>query len=203
MSDAKQALRHAVLDRLKSLDPREVSVESWAVCGHLARLPAFNAAVANGSIVAGYFPLMVDRGAEVDPWPTLKTCQRLALPLTEWHPKRFTLREIPLDRDWRAELQQGRYGLTEPGRHWQSVSPSDVGLVIVPGLAFDADGNRLGRGAGMYDRFLGDLPGETPTIGLALHAQIVDRVPVEAHDVPLSAVISADGALTRTKRPAR
>lgn len=203
MNSAKQTLRRQVLDRLRSHDLTTVAAESWAVCGQLMQHPSFRAAVANDSVIAAYYPMPVDRGAEVDPRPALKSCPRLALPLTQWHPKRFVLRQLPTASDWEPQLVEGKFGLTEPQPDWPAVAPRDVGLMIVPGLAFDADGNRLGRGAGMYDRFLGDLPSGTPTIGLALRAQIVSRVPVESHDVPLTAVISADGVLVRTKRPAR
>jgi len=88
------------------------------------------------------------------------------------------------------QLTEGLYGIKHP--HFQEdrvVAPKDLELVIVPGLAFDQSRNRLGRGAGYYDRFLSSLPKETPTLGLAFDFQLVDRLPLEVHDVSLTDVI--------------
>ena len=63
-------------------------------------------------------------------------------------------------------------------------------MVIVPGLAFDKHNNRLGRGAGYYDRFLSTLPTDIPTVGLAFDFQIIDRLPQQKeHDIPVSHVL--------------
>jgi len=67
-------------------------------------------------------------------------------------------------------------------------SDSSIDLVIVPGVAFDRTGNRLGRGGGYYDKFLAGA--NATKIGLAFSSQIVDDVPVEAHDVPVDYVIT-------------
>jgi len=72
----------------------------------------------------------------------------------------------------------------------RQVRPSDIDLVIVPGVAFDADKNRLGRGGGYYDRFLSTLPAATPTIGLAFDFQFIPAVPHHAgRDIAVSRVI--------------
>jgi len=90
-----------------------------------------------------------------------------------------------------TDLENGVYGIVQP-RYDVSleVDPKDIDAVIVPGLSFDKSNNRLGRGAGYYDRFLSKLPSETPLIGLAFDFQIADSLPVEEHDVPLSCVIA-------------
>jgi 5-formyltetrahydrofolate cyclo-ligase len=90
-----------------------------------------------------------------------------------------------------ADLENGAYGIAQP-RYDSSleVDLKDIDAVIVPGLAFDKFNNRLGRGVGYYDRFLCRLPAETPTIGLAFDFQILERLPVEEHDVPLSVIIA-------------
>ena len=71
------------------------------------------------------------------------------------------------------------------------VPTEEIDLVIVPGLAFDLKGNRLGRGAGYYDRFLKILAPEVPSIGLAFGFQIVEDIPVHLHDMPVFRVLSA------------
>jgi 5-formyltetrahydrofolate cyclo-ligase len=67
---------------------------------------------------------------------------------------------------------------------------SDLDLVIVPGIAFDKKGRRLGRGKGCYDRFLKALPKDTPTIGLAFDFQVLPEIPATAHDVGVKKFIS-------------
>lgn len=89
-------------------------------------------------------------------------------------------------------LIEGPYGIKQPQAHPESLlDPEDLDLVIVPGVAFDRLNNRLGRGAGYYDRFLQDLPSTTPTIGLAFDFQVVDRLPdLESHDIRLTRIIT-------------
>ena len=86
-----------------------------------------------------------------------------------------------------AELIPGRFGIREPvpGR-----SPKQLDLIVVPGLAFSAEGNRLGRGGGFYDRFLSTLPQATLKIGVCFEFQRVSSIPHEPHDVTMDAVVS-------------
>ncbi len=66
----------------------------------------------------------------------------------------------------------------------------DLDAVIVPGLAFDRQHNRLGRGAGYYDRFLSTLPKTVTTVGLAFDFQLTESLPTEAHDMRLQQIIA-------------
>lgn len=84
-----------------------------------------------------------------------------------------------------AAEKAGRYGIAEPARR-RVADPRRIGLVLVPGLAFDAKGRRLGRGGGHYDRLLARTAGLR--IGVAFEAQLVRRVPRAAHDVNMDAV---------------
>jgi len=91
---------------------------------------------------------------------------------------------------------RGKYGLLEP-----RVAPGTEGirsgfdLVVVPGMAFDAKGRRLGKGYGYYDRFLSGLEGMAVTVGLAFSRQMVPEVPVDSRDVPVDAVVMEDGVI--------
>ena len=64
-------------------------------------------------------------------------------------------------------------------------------MVIVPGIAFDKDGNRIGHGGGYFDRFLKNLPKKIPTIGLAFKFQLIERIKTLHWDVPVTEVITA------------
>jgi 5-formyltetrahydrofolate cyclo-ligase len=90
----------------------------------------------------------------------------------------------------KMKLVKGLYGILEPVPH-HLVAPAQIDLVVVPGVAFDAYGQRLGRGKGYYDRFLKRLPQGTATIGLAFDFQILPRIPATTRDVRLDSVIYA------------
>jgi 5-formyltetrahydrofolate cyclo-ligase len=87
-----------------------------------------------------------------------------------------------------AKLKKGSNGVLEPVTT-TLVKPEDLDLIIVPGLAFDKKGNRLGRGKGCYDRFLIKLSKNTTSVGLAFDFQILPRIPITSHDVSVKKVI--------------
>jgi 5-formyltetrahydrofolate cyclo-ligase len=92
--------------------------------------------------------------------------------------------------------ETGPYGILEPSIP-AGVEPllSGWDIIVVPGLAFDRRGNRLGRGYGYYDRFLGGLPESVPRVGLACASQLVPEVPVEEWDVPVHALVTEEGVI--------
>lgn len=91
-----------------------------------------------------------------------------------------------------SDLVTGPYGIKQPKLDQARALANDrLDMVIVPGVAFDKDNNRLGRGGGYYDRFLASLPSDTLTVGLAFDFQIVDTLSFrEKHDVPVSCVLT-------------
>lgn len=99
---------------------------------------------------------------------------------------------IPVEiRSPEKDLIEGHYGIEEP--KLDLVRPFEIGsidLILVPGLAFDKNNHRLGRGMGYFDRFLVSLDSRTQTAGLAFDLQIVERVPRLEHDVALSFLVS-------------
>lgn len=86
-----------------------------------------------------------------------------------------------------SELEEGSFGVLEPAASAPVIAAADVDLVIVPGLAFDARGHRLGYGRAFYDRL---LPGMTKAfrLGFAYDFQVVMELPNDAHDIPMHAV---------------
>lgn len=119
------------------------------------------------------------------------------------------------DLDWAAaptpsgltKLRTARLGLREPdGARLGPDAIRSAALVIVPALAVDPRGHRLGRGGGSYDRALARLGDQTTppavrTIALLFDGEIVDRVPVERHDRPVDAVVTPGGGLTLSRTP--
>lgn len=86
-----------------------------------------------------------------------------------------------------SRLELGAFHIEEP-TGCDKISPDEIELVIVPGVAYDRKGNRLGRGKGFYDRLLSET--KAAKVGIAYDFQIIDEVPCEAHDVSMDMVIS-------------
>lgn len=119
--------------------------------------------------------------------------------MTKWsHTKQFLLPVVKGDNlvikelDAIEAMQSSSFGILEPtGKEFQDFQTID--LILIPGLAFDKNGGRIGFGRGFYDRLL-----KNPTLvnvpkwGLAFKAQIVEAVPMEPHDVMLDAVLAPD-----------
>lgn len=89
----------------------------------------------------------------------------------------------------RTNAEPDAWGVLVPRNH-VPVRASSLTAVVVPGLAFDERGHRLGRGGGVYDRFLGSLPGSVLRIGITPEALVAPELPTEPHDVPMHWVVT-------------
>ena len=89
------------------------------------------------------------------------------------------------------QLISGAYGILEPKPDAPVVSAAEIDLVLVPGLAFDRTGRRLGRGKGYYDRFLADFRGKA----MGICGQLMPEIPVEQHDITMDAVATDHGII--------
>ena len=117
----------------------------------------------------------------------LEDGKRVAVPLTISDGKNL----LPCEIFSFGDLQGGNWGILEPKKETQRiVTPEEIDLVVVPGLAFDRDRNRLGYGAGYYDRFLPNLRHDAITLGVGFDMQLVRELPVEPFDVQLKGVLT-------------
>jgi 5-formyltetrahydrofolate cyclo-ligase len=143
-------------------------------------------ALAPGAIVAGYFPFR----DEADPRALMAALSAkghpLALPVVE-QGKPLSFRAWKMGDAMHANTNA--YGIPEPAATAPEITPV---LILVPLLAFDAEGHRLGYGGGYYDRTLDALK-SARAIGIAYAGQEVPLLPREAHDHPLDAVITEAG----------
>ncbi|ERI90113.1 5-formyltetrahydrofolate cyclo-ligase [Clostridiales bacterium oral taxon 876 str. F0540] len=89
-----------------------------------------------------------------------------------------------------SELVPGNFGVLEPVSFESQINPAEIDLLIMPGLAFDKFGGRLGYGAGYYDRFLQFVKKEARKLALAYSFQILDKVPMEDYDVFIDEIIT-------------
>lgn len=86
-------------------------------------------------------------------------------------------------------LVKNKYGILEPSFDLKAIDKKKIDLVIMPGLAFDKYGGRLGYGGGYYDKFLATISKDVVKIALAYDFQIVDKIPMESHDIKANFVI--------------
>lgn len=117
----------------------------------------------------------------------LKLGKRVFAPRINPRTKEIAIYEI---RRPAADLRAGTFGILEPrARKNRKGNPSELDLILVPGLGFDHRGRRLGRGEGYFDRFLRKT-GKAQKIGLAFREQIVKKIPSERHDVRVDKVLA-------------
>ena len=134
----------------------------------------------------GFFVPLPD---EMDVWlwmvTALESGKNVALPAFDPIPRTYGMRQI---RDPGSDLGAGRYGVMEPGGHCGEVELNRLDLILVPGLAFDVRGHRLGRGKGYFDRMLEGVG--AVKCGVGLDEQIVDYIPVEPHDEIMTCILT-------------
>lgn len=93
------------------------------------------------------------------------------------------------------DLQRGQMNVWEPRPICQAVEIAALDLILVPGLAFTREGERLGRGGGYYDRLLSHPQCQAHRLGIALDVQIIDVIPTEPHDQRVHQIITESGPL--------
>ena len=99
-------------------------------------------------------------------------------------------------KDLEQDIRPGKWDIPEPRLdRIHTLPPVEIDLVLVPGVAFDPDGNRLGYGKGYYDRFLPLLRQGVSTVGLAFSCQIVERLQADEHDYKMTLLITENGVI--------
>jgi 5-formyltetrahydrofolate cyclo-ligase len=179
-SQEKAELRREALARRDTLpaDARQAAAEAIA-----AR--AFPLGIASGTIVSGFMPLK----SEINPLPLMRKLAdagaSLALPAVAGRGKPLIMRSW----QWGEPLVPGIWGIREPGPEAPEVQPD---ILLVPLVAFDRSGYRIGYGAGYYDLTIAQLRANKPiaAVGIAFAAQEVETVPRTAFDARLDLVLT-------------
>lgn len=152
-------------------------MRSAALCARLAR----HEAVYPHAVIAVYLA----SPAEIDLTDFIRAMLHRSITVVapRWNGATYELAVLRALDD--AALRRGPMGIREP-REAELVSPHDVTAWFVPALAFDRRGNRLGYGGGWYDRLLADAAPDALRIGVGYDFQMVEALPHESHDVPLT-----------------
>lgn len=178
----KAALRKSLRDQLAALSQADLAAASHAACRRLCRTDDF--AAARTVMLFLSLPGEIDTALALD--HAFAAGKTVAVPSVHWD--RLTMDAVLLPAR-EAPLETGRYGLRTPTAP-QPVLLEQIDLVVIPGLAFDRTGHRLGRGAGFYDAFLAQPHLQATRCGLGLHLQLLPQLPVGPKDVPLHLLVT-------------
>lgn len=95
-----------------------------------------------------------------------------------------------------CDLKPGYFNILEPLENCPAGNINDIDLILMPGIAFDRNGGRIGYGAGFYDRFLTNINSDVPKLALAYQFQVLDEVPITEFDVKIDGIISNKELIT-------
>jgi 5-formyltetrahydrofolate cyclo-ligase len=180
-SKLKADLRSKIRKVLKNFPPEKRRLDSEKLCAKLKEQSFYQ----NAASILFFAPLP----NEVDLWPSLEESlmakKIVALPRFDLAGQSYVVCRV---ENLQSEIVSGQFGIREPSLDCVEIPLDTIDLVLVPGIAFDSRGNRLGRGRGFYDQLLQDFRGKKA--GVAFDEQVVDAVPVEKADVKMDFVVT-------------
>lgn len=192
MRNAKRSLRARILSARDRIPEDVHSEASRTIASTLATRPDFQA--------ARTLLLTLPFGSEWNTSPLFHVAfgrgKAVAVPRVDIAQRMLELCAVT---DVERDVAPGYRGIREPLPHCNRIDPSTVDWVLVPGVAFDAEGNRLGYGGGFYDRLLPLLPPAAAKLAGAFELQVVDRIPTAAHDLPIDAIVTEMRTLSRLR----
>lgn len=186
MDSSKKELRREMAGRLQQLPLAAQQRKSLAVCQQLLSLPVYQQAKRLMAFLN--MPEEVSLDALID--RAIADGKEVYVPLCR---DKTQMDAVRLD-NLNAAVE-GMYGIRTAPAGSPCIEPAALDLVLVPGVAFDRHGHRLGHGAAYYDRFLAKS-GNAPAVAAAFSEQTVDFVPIDAHDVSMSALVTDTEYLT-------
>ena len=188
----KHRLREKIKLVLENIPAGQADEQSRQGCLRLTQLPEFQ----NASTIMLYIPIQ----NETDGMPVAdqawKDGKTVLVPKINYSQR--TMAAIRYDSRL-AGMRANQYGIPEP-LETQAQPVENIDLIVVPSLACDRNGNRLGRGGGFYDRFLSQPAMKAVTCSLVFNQQLLDNIPVETNDWPVDIVVT-DKTVLRFARP--
>jgi 5-formyltetrahydrofolate cyclo-ligase len=184
----KRALRQTMLARRKGLSPAESRSASLRVQIAFIATTEF----AGAGTIALYAPIHNEVDTSQVMLEALKSSKVLLFPSVSGNGLEFRSVSGP------GDLREGAFGILEPTPECPLHSPEEADLIVVPGIAFDTEGRRIGYGKGYYDKALHRLEGKGRIVGFCYDFQLVDRISGESHDVLMDMIIT-ERRVIRTK----
>ena len=177
LRDQLLAARSRVADAVRATEARMLGEHLDALVGDRAF---------RGSTICAYMPVKTEPGSIEMLDMLVRRSARVLLPVA-----RTGAEDVPLPLRWGeyrpGALTRGRWGLLEPPEPWMPSSAlAEAALVLVPALAVDRAGVRLGRGRGFYDRSLPNRDPRAWLLAMVRDEELVDKLPADPHDVPMT-----------------
>jgi 5-formyltetrahydrofolate cyclo-ligase len=175
----KNELRSKIRAMLEKISPAVRAVESIDLCERLkAQMPSARTIL--------FFAPLPD---ELDVWPVLELSLTLgvncALPFFDAAKKAYGAKLL---KNLATDIVTGKFGTREPAASCAEIPLNQFDLILVPGMAFDLSGNRLGRGQGFYDRLLENASGIK--CGVGYDFQLLEKIPAEPHDAKVDFILT-------------
>jgi 5-formyltetrahydrofolate cyclo-ligase len=185
-TNAKADLRQQIREALGKISLAVRTVESHDLCRRL------EPQVHSAHTILFYAPLP----DELDVWPLLekllKTPTICALPAFDEATQFYSARRI---KNLETDIFTGKFGVSEPLMELEEIPLNKFDLILVPGVAFDLSGNRLGRGKGFYDRILAEASGIK--CGIGYDFQLLETIPTENHDAKVDFIFTPERGVRR------
>ncbi|MGI8966245.1 MAG: 5-formyltetrahydrofolate cyclo-ligase [Limisphaerales bacterium] len=181
-SAAKKKLRAEIRARLQTISPIQRERFSRQARALLSRQKIWQ----NAKSILFYAPLP----NEINIWPLLPealSANKIVV-LPRFHPEANSYLVAQI-KNMETDFLPGKFGIHEPKEDCASFPLNQLELALVPGVGFDKMGGRLGRGRGFYDRLLAQITGTK--CGVAFDEQVIEKIPVEAHDVRLNFILTS------------
>lgn len=184
--EKKRAIRNEVARKTGALAPEILSEKTKAIENRLFEFANF----LESRIILLYTPLQ----SEVDSTDIIQRSfgYNKIVVLPAFNPNTHKIRLFKVDTLQKGMVQGARGNLEPNPSHFKPVPLDCLDLAIIPGLAMDEKGGRIGSGNGCYDRLIPDLPITTRKVGLIFEDQILAGVPLESHDKQLDIIITED-----------
>jgi len=186
---SKDELRRILHARLAAMSIEERRAATSVIQGAVRSLPE----VRGAGTVLGYASLPLEVGTDELLSEAWRRGRRVVLPRCGAGGGRMTLHQTR----GAEELSPGRYGIREPAEECEAISIGEIEVALVPGLGWDRNRSRLGRGAGYYDRLLGSPEWGGLTVGLFYSAQELEEIPRDPWDVPLDLIVTERKVIRR------
>jgi 5-formyltetrahydrofolate cyclo-ligase len=190
----KREMRVMALRKRQSLDPEELAAQSSLVAVNLLALKEY----AGARLIVSYCAKDDEVQTRTIIDQALNDGKRVAVIVTDVPSKTLGFSEI---ESYDEDLAPGTFGILEPRQgRLRPVSLAEADLVLVPLVAWDEKGQRLGYGAGYFDRALAGAR-RTTKVGLGLESQRLPNIPTSRHDIPLDIVVTEKRVVRPPRRP--
>ena len=175
--DKKQLIRKNIATRKKNISKDFTNELSRKICTRIVQTEIFQ----NAGCIALYYALNdeVQTSELIEDWYEKK---KIALPVITGKNINFHIYK------GKKNLSTGALGISEPAST-KLIPPEEIDLFIIPGVAFDRERNRLGRGKGYYDRYLAGIT-KPILLGVCFDFQLIKSIPSERHDIKMNMVIT-------------